>query len=89
MHHIEEWGATGGATDPANLILLCSLHHRLIHDKGLILERRPTGELLVFHPNGTVAQEAPPMSSDPDPLRIFRTTAPHGPGHGSSAGQAA
>ncbi|WP_261574965.1 HNH endonuclease signature motif containing protein [Frankia gtarii] len=89
VHHIEEWSTAGGTTDPANLILLCSLHHRLIHDKGLILERRPTGEVLVFHPDGTVTQEAPPMSSDPDPLRIFRTAAPHGPGQGSSAGQAA
>ncbi|WP_261562027.1 HNH endonuclease signature motif containing protein [Frankia tisae] len=89
VHHIKEWGIAGGATDPANLILLCSLHHRVIHDKGLILERRPTGELLVFHLDGTVTQEAPPMSSDPDPLRIFRTASPHGPGRGSSAGQAA
>ncbi|MCM3921378.1 HNH endonuclease [Frankia sp. AiPs1] len=89
VHHLQEWGAESGVTDPVNLILLCSLHHRLIHDRGLTLERRPTGELLVFHPDGTVMQEAPPISSDPDPLRIFRSAAPPGPDRRSSAGQAA
>ncbi|EIV94995.1 HNH endonuclease signature motif containing protein [Frankia sp. QA3] len=89
IHHMQEWGADGGTTDPANLVLICSLHHRLIHDGGLTLERRPTGELLVFHPDGTVTQEAPPIRSDPDPLRFFRSAAPRGPGHESSAGQAA
>ncbi len=89
VHHLQEWGIESGPTDPVNLVLLCSLHHRLIHDRGLVLERRPAGDLLVFHPDGTVTQEAPTISSDPDPLRFFRSATPRGPGHGSSVGQAA
>ncbi|AEF39877.1 HNH endonuclease signature motif containing protein [Hoyosella subflava] len=30
-HHIKEWCAQSGPTDLANLCLLCSYHHRLIH----------------------------------------------------------
>ncbi|WP_063822583.1 MULTISPECIES: HNH endonuclease [Frankia] len=89
IHHLQEWGVENGLTDPANLVLLCSLHHRLVHDRSLTLKRRPTGELLVFHPDGTVMQEAPPVSIEPDPVRFFHSPASPGPGHGSSAGQAA
>lgn len=32
-HHIEHW-ADGGATDLANLVLLCGAHHRLTHASG-------------------------------------------------------
>lgn len=31
VHHIKEWCAQSGPTDIANLCLLCSYHHRLIH----------------------------------------------------------
>jgi hypothetical protein len=32
-HHIEHW-ADGGATSLDNLTLLCSHHHRLLHEGG-------------------------------------------------------
>jgi hypothetical protein len=32
-HHVQHH-ACGGCTDPANLVLLCSWHHRQVHDRG-------------------------------------------------------
>ena len=32
-HHIQHW-ADGGATSLENLILLCTYHHRLMHEGG-------------------------------------------------------
>ncbi len=37
-HHIKHWSA-GGDTSLDNLMLLCSRHHRLVHEGGFRLER--------------------------------------------------
>jgi hypothetical protein len=37
-HHIEHW-SNGGETSLDNLILLCSQHHKLIHEGGFTIER--------------------------------------------------
>ncbi|HEX5421360.1 MAG TPA: DUF222 domain-containing protein, partial [Gammaproteobacteria bacterium] len=37
-HHVEHW-ATGGETTLANLILLCSAHHTLLHEGGFTIEK--------------------------------------------------
>jgi hypothetical protein len=41
-HHIKHW-ADGGETSLGNLVLLCSYHHRLVHEGGYCCERWPTG----------------------------------------------
>jgi hypothetical protein len=41
-HHIEHW-ADGGATEIANLVLLCGVHHRLVHEGGFGIEHDPNG----------------------------------------------
>jgi hypothetical protein len=43
-HHIECW-SRGGRTDLDNLLLVCSFHHRLVHEHGWAIHRRRTGEL--------------------------------------------
>jgi hypothetical protein len=43
-HHIE-WWSRGGATDLENLVLVCSFHHRLVHEHGWSLSRTDDGEL--------------------------------------------
>jgi Domain of unknown function (DUF222)/HNH endonuclease len=36
-HHVRHW-AQGGPTDIANLVMLCSHHHRLVHEGGYTIE---------------------------------------------------
>jgi len=60
-HHLRHWGE-GGPTDPTNLVLLCSTHHRLCHEGGWHIEGSPTTELVFT--SGTRR-----LSSRPVPLR--------------------
>jgi hypothetical protein len=39
-HHIQHWGHDG-ATEPDNLIILCSKHHRLVHEGGFSVQGTP------------------------------------------------
>ena len=56
-HHIQHW-ANGGETSRENLVLLCGVHHRLVHEEGFTIERTPRG--LVFRtPRGRVVEDAP------------------------------
>ena len=57
-HHIEHW-ADGGRTDLANLVLLCSHHHRLVHEGGYGI-RRSRGQLSFTRPDGTPLAKRPP-----------------------------
>ena len=41
-HHIQHW-ADGGATSLENLILLCTYHHRLMHEGGFSIQKRGIG----------------------------------------------
>ena len=50
-HHIEHW-AQGGPTNLDNLIHLCSHHHRLLHEGGYRITRRPGGRLLFSRRDG-------------------------------------
>ncbi|MGE0624203.1 MAG: DUF222 domain-containing protein [Pseudomonadales bacterium] len=50
-HHIKHW-AQGGETRPDNLVLLCSRHHRAVHELGYRIERTPAGELRFIKPGG-------------------------------------
>lgn len=56
-HHIEHW-ANGGETSRDNLVLLCSVHHRLVHEEGFTIERTPKG-LLFRTPRGRLVEDAP------------------------------
>lgn len=47
VHHVE-WWSMGGATDLANLVLLCAAHHRAVHDRGWRLEPAGLGRW-TFH----------------------------------------
>jgi len=61
-HHIVWWGR-GGRTELDNLVLICSFHHRLVHEHGWRIERDPDGVVHWFRPNGTRyrAGPAPPL----------------------------
>ena len=49
-HHITHW-AHGGATDIDNLVQLCSLHHRLVHEGGYRVSRT-NGRIRFESPTG-------------------------------------
>lgn len=49
-HHLRSWLA-GGATDVANMVLLCDVDHGLVHDRDLVITRRD-GRLVVTAPDG-------------------------------------
>jgi hypothetical protein len=42
-HHVVHW-ADGGTTTPDNLVILCSSHHRLLHEGGFEIRPGPDGE---------------------------------------------
>ncbi|BBY32933.1 hypothetical protein MMIN_09940 [Mycolicibacter minnesotensis] len=66
-HHIRHW-EDGGATELANLALLCPFHHRL-HHRGIITITGPAGRLLVTDHEGrtlhTGSLARPPRTSPP------------------------
>lgn len=53
-HHRRHW-ADGGRTDPDNLFLLCTYHHRLVHEGGWTVRGDPmrSDGLRFITPNGT------------------------------------
>src|SRR2546423_967127 len=58
-HHVTFW-ADGGRTDLDNLLLLCTAHHRFVHEGGWRIEGDPGGELRFVHPEGREVQVGPP-----------------------------
>jgi hypothetical protein len=67
-HHLR-WWRHGGTTDLANLALICSFHHRLVHEHGWSVRREATGDLLWRRPDGTRYESGPspglPIMLDP------------------------
>jgi hypothetical protein len=59
-HHITPW-ENGGATRLANLALLCSRHHHLIHLRGWHLKLLPHGAIEFTAPDGTTRTSDPPL----------------------------
>jgi hypothetical protein len=50
-HHIEHW-ADGGPTRLSNLVTLCRLHHRLVHEGQILIDTPPGGGWRFLHPDG-------------------------------------
>jgi Domain of unknown function (DUF222)/HNH endonuclease len=50
-HHIKHWSA-GGETSLDNLLLLCSQHHRLVHEGGFRIERDYQNRWFFQRPDG-------------------------------------
>jgi hypothetical protein len=66
-HHIVWWDS-GGTTDLENLVLLCSFHHRLVHEHGWSISRTADGTIRWHHPDGTRYRSgpAPPQAASMD-----------------------
>ncbi len=63
-HHIVGW-RDGGRTDLDNLILICSFHHRLVHEYGWRLRGRADGDLGWLRPDGRRFRAGPSSGTDP------------------------
>ena len=50
-HHIIWWDR-GGRTELENLVLVCTFHHRLVHEYGWSLRREDDGTVRWFRPDG-------------------------------------
>ncbi len=57
-HHIQHW-ADGGETSMDNLILLCRLHHRLVHEEGFGLYRGTDSAINFTLPDGKIIPPGP------------------------------
>jgi hypothetical protein len=73
-HHVRSW-LVGGRTDVDNLILICSFHHRLIHDHGYRIRRLP-GRWEALRPDGSpVPTVAIPLAGNTESLIEMHTRA--------------
>ncbi len=50
-HHVEHW-ANGGETRLDNLMLLCSRHHRLVHESGFRIDKDYQHRWTFYRPDG-------------------------------------
>ena len=64
-HHIEHW-ADGGETKLDNLVLLCTRHHRFVHEYGYRVDFDDQGEPRFFDPKGRRAHDVPPRLTRDD-----------------------
>ena len=55
VHHVES-RAFGGRHDEDNLVTVCSIHHDLVHDGRLGIERRKGGGFVFTFPSGRVVE---------------------------------
>jgi hypothetical protein len=62
-HHIV-WWRHGGRTDLDNLLLICSFHHRLVHEHGWSVKRDRDGTVRWFLPGGARYRAGPSPGAD-------------------------
>jgi hypothetical protein len=68
-HHIEHW-ADGGPTCMANLMLVCSFHHKCIHEGRLFVDVRD-GKLVFRDAQGKEQPAAPPSAATGEELEAL------------------
>ena len=65
-HHIKHW-ADGGETALSNLLLLCSHHHRLLHEEGWSVEWWAVGQAAFIDPRGQTHMGRPSQAPELEP----------------------
>ena len=62
-HHVQHW-LHGGRTSLDNLVMLCSFHHRQIHEGGFSIRLAANGGVEVRAPGGALLSAAPKVPDD-------------------------
>jgi hypothetical protein len=62
-HHVQHW-LHGGRTSLDNLVMLCSVHHRQIHEGGFSLRLAANGGVEVRAPGGEILSTAAQVPED-------------------------
>lgn len=75
-HHVQHW-SDGGETSLDNLVLLCSHHHRLVHEGGYGIRRDAEGQMYFQRADGRVIPRCGYDTEDarPDPIHLEHTSA--------------
>ncbi len=75
-HHVRHW-SEGGETSLENLVLLCSHHHRLVHEGGYDIRRDAEGQVYFQRADGRVIPRCgyDPEDARPDPIDLENTSA--------------
>ena len=55
-HHVQHW-AEGGETSLENLLLLCTRHHRAVHEEGFTIRKDFQDQWRFFRPDGIAVPE--------------------------------
>jgi hypothetical protein len=58
-HHIQYW-SNGGETSYRNMCSLCSRHHKLVHDKNILIAAA-NGGFAFYTPQGSLIPASPPL----------------------------
>jgi hypothetical protein len=73
-HHVRFW-RHGGRTDLDNLLLICSFHHRLVHEYAWSVKRDADGTVRWFRSDGTRYRAGPSPGAASHPPRPPRSSA--------------
>ncbi|MBP9089188.1 MAG: HNH endonuclease [Kofleriaceae bacterium] len=78
-HHIKHW-ANGGKTALANLMLLCSAHHTMLHEGGCRVEANGAHGWSFFdHRNRIIDAQLPARPTLASGVAVWRYTMPRSP----------
>ena len=70
-HHVETLGPTAAHTRLDNLLLLCRLHHRAVHEDGFKVAIADDGRIHFHWPDGRAFPDAPQMRNlGEDPIAV-------------------
>jgi hypothetical protein len=68
-HHVMHW-SDGGETNMANTLLLCSTHHRLLHEGGFTIQQNFAGDWYFRNANGKALPSHPSRDACPPPPNV-------------------
>lgn len=67
-HHVKHW-LHGGRTSLDNLVMLCSFHHRMVHEGGFDIRIGADAQVIVRAPDGAALSATPDLAADPGALQ--------------------